>query len=83
MSLHYLPADNKVEVKIEYSLSADIFEVMDNVANWWPGFNEEEYSKYWDKIYSRSEKDKIHVLCLTTSLMDTMGLGFYHSSSHE
>lgn len=40
-------ADVNVQVKIEYSRSADIFEVMDNVSNWWPGFTGEEYSKYW------------------------------------
>ena len=51
-------AGQKVEIKVDYSRSADIFEVMDNVANWWPGFNEEEYFKYWEKEFGISEKDK-------------------------
>ncbi len=53
----YTQAGSKVEIKIEYSRSADVFEIMDNVANWWPGFNEEEYSNFWRKRFGLSEKD--------------------------
>lgn len=52
-------ADVNVQVKIEYSRSADIFEVMDNVSNWWPGFTEEEYSKYWQKEFGFSTATKL------------------------
>jgi hypothetical protein len=40
---------SKIDIKVEYSKSADIFELMDNVSNWWPGFTEVEYEKYWNK----------------------------------
>ncbi len=48
--------NSNLDIKIEYSKSADIFDLMDNVSNWWPGFTEEEYAKYWkENIKSHSD----------------------------
>lgn len=50
-------ADN-IKIEVAYSESADIFDLMDNVSNWWPGFCEEEYKKYWIKKFDASDRDK-------------------------
>lgn len=47
-----------VKIQVVYSESANIFDVMDNVSNWWPGFCEEEYQKYWSKKLPLTAKDK-------------------------
>lgn len=46
-----------IQIKVEYSMSADVFELMDNVSNWWPGFTEDEYQKYWNKQVKSDPKD--------------------------
>ncbi|MGK5087555.1 hypothetical protein WDW86_08350 [Bdellovibrionota bacterium FG-2] len=49
------------EVKLQavYHEASNVFEIMDNVSNWWPGFCDEEYQKYWQKTFGLSEQDKV------------------------
>lgn len=42
-------AHAKVKISVEYSESANYFDIMDNVSNWWDGFTDIEYSKEWEK----------------------------------
>lgn len=49
---------SKITILVEYSKSADIFELMDNVSNWWPDFTEEEYEKFWMKNIKSQPEDK-------------------------
>ncbi len=46
-----------VSFEVTYSDVANTFEIIDNVSNWWPGFCEEEYRKYWELKYPVSEED--------------------------
>ena len=49
----------KVKIEVQYSYSANFFDLMDNVSNWWEGFTEAEYQTEWQKkISSLTEKDK-------------------------
>ncbi len=48
----------KITIQVEYSKSADVFELMDNISNWWPGFTEEEYEKFWKKNFKTQPEDK-------------------------
>lgn len=48
----------KSQIIVEYRKAADIFELMDNTANWWEGFNDESYSQYWEKKFGFSKEDK-------------------------
>jgi hypothetical protein len=48
----------QIEIRVEYSKSADIFEFLDNVSNWWPGFTEEEYVKHWNRSVKSEPNDK-------------------------
>jgi len=47
-----------VQIEVAYREPADIFDIMDSVSQWWPGFTEVEYQKYWDKKFGSDEKDK-------------------------
>ena len=40
-----------VKISVEYSESANYFDMMDNVSNWWDGFTDIEYSKEWIKRF--------------------------------
>jgi hypothetical protein len=60
---------SKIDIKVEYSKSADIFELMDNVSNWWPGFTEVEYEKYWNKNI-KSQPDDIQLFQKYISLRE-------------
>ena len=51
------PAFGSVKIQVAYSESANIFDIMDNVSNWFPGFCEETYQEYWNKKYPLSSKD--------------------------
>ncbi|MBT4760689.1 MAG: hypothetical protein HOO06_03230 [Bdellovibrionaceae bacterium] len=51
--------NNSVKIDVLYSESADIFDLMDNVSNWWPGFTEVEYSKFWHKKFGIKKEDKL------------------------
>lgn len=46
-----------VEIEFAYSESANIFDLMDNVSNWWPGFTDPEYQEYWKKNIGLSDAD--------------------------
>jgi hypothetical protein len=48
-----------VKLKAVYSESANIFDVMDNVSNWWDGFCEEEYQKFWTNRYGISDDERV------------------------
>lgn len=52
------PTHAAVKIQIAYSEAANVFDVMDNVSNWWPGFCEEEYQKYWDNKFPLTQKDR-------------------------
>lgn len=52
------PAHAAVKIQAAYSETANIFDVMDNVSNWWPGFCEEEYQTYWNSKWPLTLKDK-------------------------
>jgi hypothetical protein len=36
-----------VTVEVAYRQPADAFEILDNVSDWWPGYTEPEYRKFW------------------------------------
>ncbi|WP_395374251.1 hypothetical protein [Marinicella sp. W31] len=46
-----------IEIQFEYSVSADVFEIMDNVSGWWQGFTKPEYKIFWAEKYGVSKKD--------------------------
>jgi hypothetical protein len=46
-----------VSFEVTYSDVANTFDIIDNVSNWWPGFCEEEYRKYWERKHPVSEQD--------------------------
>ena len=50
--------DASIKIEARYSDSANIFNIMDNVSEWWNGFCEIEYSQYWKSKYGISEDDK-------------------------
>ena len=35
------------QVSVHYRETANIFEIMDNVSDWWPGFCHTIYREYW------------------------------------
>ncbi|MBC7457086.1 MAG: hypothetical protein H7235_02320 [Bdellovibrionaceae bacterium] len=39
----------KVKISVEYSESANYFDIMDNLSSWWDGFTDIEYSMEWEK----------------------------------
>ncbi len=47
-----------VQIEVTYLEPADIFDIMDNVSQWWPGFTEIEYQKHWEKKFGSNVKDK-------------------------
>ncbi|MFZ3229030.1 MAG: hypothetical protein WA160_02405 [Pseudobdellovibrio sp.] len=47
-----------VAVSVEYSEAANVFDLLDNVSNWWEGFCEEEYQKFWSQKFGLTESDK-------------------------
>lgn len=47
-----------IQITVEYSKSADVFELLDNVSNWWPGFTSDEYPKFWKKNLKSNPKDE-------------------------
>jgi len=55
----FLPliSEAKTTVKARYSAAANIFIIMDQTSNWWPGFTEEEYQVYWKNRFGLSEED--------------------------
>jgi hypothetical protein len=34
-------------IEVRYREPADAFEILDHVSNWWPGYVEEAYGKFW------------------------------------
>ena len=53
-----------IQVKAEVTINvvarpaASIFEIMDNVSFWYPGFNDTEYREYWVKNWPLTNRDK-------------------------
>ena len=61
-SVHFF-ANAGVKIEVQYSYSADLFDLMDNVSNWWEGFTEPEYQVEWQKrIGLLTEDDKKYFL---------------------
>jgi hypothetical protein len=44
-----MPARASAQVSVRYSQAADVFELLDNVSNWWPGYSNAEYRQFWMK----------------------------------
>jgi hypothetical protein len=45
------PTIAEVNIQVEYSESADYFDLLDNLSNWWEGFTEPEYGKEWQNRF--------------------------------
>ena len=52
------PARAQITVDVGYSAPADLFSLMDNVAEWWPGFNHSVYRTYWTETYGWTGEDQ-------------------------
>ena len=50
-------AHAKTTVEGRYSESANIFAIMDQTSNWWPGFTGDVYQSYWKNRFKLSEED--------------------------
>lgn len=50
-------ASASIRMEAVYSQGADIFDLMDNVSEWWEGFCDAEYKKYWKEKYGISKED--------------------------
>lgn len=47
-----------VDIRLEYSESADVFELLDNVSNWNEDFCHPAYKKYWESKFPLTDEDK-------------------------
>lgn len=52
------PARAQITLDAGYSAPANLFSLMDNVAEWWPGFNDPAYRAYWTEMYGWTEEDQ-------------------------
>ena len=48
----------KIELNVVAREAASIFEILDNVSNWYPGFCDTEYQDYWKQKFGISSNDK-------------------------
>ena len=46
-----------LRVEAAYREPASAFEIIDNVSNWWPGYNEPEYRAFWETSFGIPETD--------------------------
>ncbi len=47
-----------IKIEITQRNAAHIFEIMDNVSQWWPDFNNQEYADYWKESGKSKADDK-------------------------
>ncbi|MEM0963599.1 MAG: hypothetical protein AAGK21_13800 [Bacteroidota bacterium] len=52
-------AQTSVRLEAVYREPADTFEILDNVSNWWPGYNEAPYREYWSDSFGISPADSV------------------------
>ncbi len=48
-----------VQIEVRYSRSADAFELMDNVSQWWPGYTELAYREAWVDSFEIAPADSL------------------------
>ena len=47
-----------MKIQVEYSESADTFELLDNSSNWWPDFVDPEYHSFWQRNFGLTKSEK-------------------------
>jgi len=50
-------AKSELTIEVAFREPASSFEIIDNVSNWWPGYNEAEYRAYWEDTFGISATD--------------------------
>jgi hypothetical protein len=53
-----VPSVSRAQVAAHYRQAADVFEILDNVSNWWPGYSNQQYRGYWEKHLGLSTTDE-------------------------
>ena len=48
-----------ISIEVFYSESADIFEILDNLSDWWPEFVWKEYQEYWLNNFALNKSDRV------------------------
>jgi hypothetical protein len=54
---HVAVAQPDARAAAHYRQAADVFELLDNVSNWWPGYSDARYREYWVRTFGLSAED--------------------------